>query len=216
MCRWLIALMLTTGPGAAAMAAVLAEDGTARATVVIAKDATPDERTAAREVAEYLSQATGGQFQVAEEGEVRLIAGVYVGPTAYAEQQGVRAEALAPEEWVIRTVDRNLILCGGRPRGTLYAAYRFLEDVVGVHWWNAYRETVPDRPTLDVGDLDLTGRPVIRYRDIYMLYGNDGGRFAARNRLNRQGDALITGEHGGGMDYGPPYHVHTFYNYVPP
>ena len=56
----------------------------------------------------------------------------------------------------------------------------------------------------------------MRYRDIYMLYGNDGGRFAARNRLNREGDAGIAAEYGGEMGYGPPYHVHTFYKYVPP
>jgi len=216
MIRRLIPVLLTGLLMPPSFAAILAEGGTARATVVLAPDAEPDEQTAAREVAEYLNKVTGAEFSVRAEGEVRLFSGVYVGPTAYAESQGVDAEELAPEEWVIRTVGPNLILCGGRPRGTLYAAYRFLEDVVGVHWWNPYRETVPSQPTLDVGDLDLTGKPVIRYRDIYMLYTYDGGRFAARNRLNRQGDAEITGEYGGGMDYGPPYHVHTFYNYVPP
>jgi hypothetical protein len=49
-----------------------------------------------------------------------------------------------------------------------------------------------------------------------MLYGRDGGRFAARNRLNRDGDAAITTAYGGGRDYGPPYHVHTFNAYFPP
>ena len=109
----------------------------------------------------------------------------------------------------------DLYLVGGNPRGTLYAVYHFLEDVVGVHWWNPWEETVPRQPTLRVGPLDFQGRPAFRYRDIYMLYGLDGGRFAARNRLNREGDAPIEGRYGGSLDYGPPYHVHTFFRYFP-
>ncbi|MCX5759303.1 MAG: DUF4838 domain-containing protein, partial [Candidatus Hydrogenedentes bacterium] len=117
---------------------------------------------------------------------------------------------------MIRTVGDDLVLVGGRPRGTLYAVYRFLEDVIGVHWWNAYEEAVPRQPTLRIEPLDRKGRPTFRCRDIYMLYANDGGRFAARNRLNRDGDSRIAAEYGGEMGYGPPYHVHTFYTYVPP
>jgi hypothetical protein len=196
-------------------AATLATDGQARIGIVRPADATPAEQTAAAELVDYLGKATGGRFTVTEEGGGNGPA-VYVGPTRFAVEHGIDAGAFGPEEWIIRTVDDSLVICGGRPRGTLYGVYRFLEDVVGVHWWNAYREAVPNRPTLDVGALDLRGKPVLRYRDIYMLYANDGGRFAARNRLNRQGDAGIEAGYGGDMGYGPPYHVHTFYMYVPP
>jgi len=80
--------------------------------------------------------------------------------------------------------------------------YHFLEDVAGVHWWNAYEETVPRQPSLRVESLDRKGKPAFRCRDIYMLYANDGGRFAARNRLNRDGDARISSEYGGEMATG--------------
>jgi len=71
-------------------------------------------------------------------------------------------------------------------------------------------------PTIEIGAVDLHGQPGFRYRDIYTIYGNDAGLFASRSRLNRQGDAPIAPEYGGRMDYGPPYHVHTFNLYVPP
>ena len=45
---------------------------------------------------------------------------------------------------MIRTVGDNLILTGGRPRGTLYAVYEFLERPVGCHWLD--RETIARRP----------------------------------------------------------------------
>ncbi|MGQ9732879.1 MAG: DUF4838 domain-containing protein, partial [Candidatus Zipacnadales bacterium] len=141
---------------------------------------------------------------------------IYVGPTTFAAEKGLTANNLGTEEWAIKTVGNNLILVGGRPRGTLYAVYHFLEDLIGVHWWNPYVESVPHVDTLQMGELDRRGQPVLRYRDIYMLYAEDEGGFAARNRLNRQGDAKIAGRWGGERGYGPPYHVHTFYMYIPP
>jgi hypothetical protein len=139
-----------------------------------------------------------------------------VGHNAFTRAQGIDVDTLGPEEWIVRTVDNTLIISGGRPRGVLYAAYRFLEQEVGIHWWNPWEDDVPAKPDLSVGSLALQGEPVLKYRDIYMLYGNDNGRFAARNRLNRDGDRRIGKEYGGCRDYGPPYHVHTFYKYIPP
>ena len=213
-----IVVVLTVGLLSAvpAFAATLATDGTAAAQIVLAADAAIAEQTSANELADYLGKITGGEFTVQTESATRPDSAIYVGPTQFAEANGIDAAKLAEEEWVIRTVDDNLILLGGGARGTLYAVYRFLEEVLGVHWWNPWEESVPNKPTLDIGDLDLTGKPVLRYRDIYMLYGYDGGRCAARNRLNRQGDARISKTYGGCMDYGPPYHVHTFYMYVRP
>lgn len=198
-------------------AAPIAENGQAKAVIVQSSDPTLAEGTAATELATYLSQVTGAELAVVDESATqRGRAGIFVGPTEFAADNGIDCSALGPEEWVIRTVGDNLILTGGRPRGTLYAVYRFLEDAVGVHWWNPWEGSLPSRPTLRIRELDRRGRPVLRYRDIYMLYGNDDGRFAARNRLNRQGDAPIAAEYGGGMEYGPPYHVHTFNRYFPP
>jgi len=194
----------------------IASDGKPQAHVILAAAPTPAEQTAARELAQYLTQVTGGQFAIETEGHAPAGPGLYVGPTKFAARHAVDAGALGPEEWVLKVADGSLILAGGRPRGTLYAVYHFLEDGVGVRWWNPFEESVPDRKTLSVAALDRRRTPVFRYRDIYTLYGRDGGRFAARNRLNRQGDARISGEYGGSMDYGPPYHVHTFFKYLPP
>jgi len=200
-----------------AEAVTLAKDGTAAAVIVTGSSPTEAEQTAVRELADYLGQSTGGTFDVLAESEAPSGSPcVYVGFTDYAEGQGVSPGDMGPEAWLMRTVGADLILTGGRPRGALYAVYRFLEDVVGVHWWNPFEESVPHRPTLDVPSLDRSGKPTFRYRDIYMLYGNDRGRFAARNRLNRDGDAGIQGAYGGELGYGPPYHVHTFYKYAPP
>jgi hypothetical protein len=172
---------------------------------------------AANEVAEYLRRVSGADFRVLPED--RALANgsrIFVGSTAFAGTNGLTADKLGPEEWIIRTIGSNLVIIGGQPRGTIYGAYHFLEDTLGVHWWNPFEESVPQRKAVQIGALNLQGKPVIQYRDIYMLYGHDGGRFAARNRLNREGDAPITAQYGGCRDYGPPYHVHTFDRYFLP
>ncbi|MCP4644315.1 MAG: DUF4838 domain-containing protein [bacterium] len=197
-------------------AITLAKEGEATVAVVRHEAPTVAERTAAQELANYLGRVTGAAFDVVSESKVASGPAIYVGWTAFARNAAIDLESLGPEEWVIRTVDGSLVLAGGRPRGTLYAVYRFLEETVGVHWWNPLEESVPTRPTLTVGDLDLRGQPAIRYRDIYMLYGHDKGRFAARNRLDRDGDAGIAADYGGERGYGLPAHVHTFHRYVPP
>jgi len=197
------------------MAIQISADGVAKCQIMLATEPAPAEQTAAEELAAYLGKITGGQFSVTPETEASGPV-IYVGPTQFSLTNGVDAAKLGPDEWVIRTVGDDLILAGGRPRGTIYAVYRLLEETLGVHWWNPWEETVPQQATLALDNLSLAGKPVIGYRDIYMLYGNDGGRFAARNRLNRDGDARIDGKWGGGMDYGPPYHVHTFNLYLPP
>lgn len=211
------ALCCLAGSTLPAGALTLADNGKAAAVIVLCDSPAPAEQTAAAELAAYLGAVTGGSFSIVPESQANGMRGcLFVGPTAFAKAHAVDTNAFGPEEWLIRTVEDGLILAGGRPRGTLYAVYRFLEDTIGVHWWNAYEEGVPRTPTLRLDSLDRTGKPVIRYRDIYTLYAGDGGRFAARNRLNRDGDAGIGAAYGGEMGYGPPYHVHTFYTYVPP
>lgn len=211
----LLQVSLMTAPTIAAV--TIANEGRAKMEIAVAADATSSERTAVAELSAYLARMTGDSFRVVTESEASGAAPrIYVGPTAFARRAGLVASEFGTEEWVIRTAGGNLILMGGRPRGTLYAVYHFLEDVLGVRWWNPFEETVPQSPNLTLAQVDRRGKPTLAYRDIYMLYGHDGGRFAARNRLNRQGDEDIAAEYGGSRNYGPPYHVHTFYQYVPP
>ena len=209
--------LLVLGGAHGALALTLAEGGQAQAVIVVAADPIPAEETAARELADYLGQISGATFEVRPEGGEAPARAVYVGPTQASRELGIDQAQLDTEEWIIRVAGGNLYIIGGRPRGTIYAAYRFLEDIMGVRWWSPWEETVPAQAAITLpDDLDHTGKPVMDYRDIYTLYVPDNGRFAARNRLNRQGDEPIGSEYGGRLDYGPPYHVHTFWKYISP
>ena len=189
--RWALVFALAGWLVPGVQALPLGAGGKAVLGIRTAPGATLAEQTAAQELSTYLGTVIGAVPAVAEEAAGPGGPAIYVGATRFAVAHGVDCAALGSEEWVIKTVDGSLVLAGGRPRGVLYAVYRFLEDQVGVHWWNPWEESVPATPNLSVGDLDLRGKPVLAYRDIYMLYGRDGGRFAARSRLNRDGDVRI-------------------------
>lgn len=200
-----------------AQPATIQLDIKSKVAVVLPQNATLPEQTAASELKEYLTQITGGEFSVqAESAVVKTSSAIYVGATKFATRAGIAVGSLPSEEWRIKTQNRNLVLAGGGTRGTLYATYHFLEDVAGVRWWNPYEETIPSRQVLRIAPLDSRGKPTFAYRDIYQTYGHDKGRFAIRNRLNRDGDSPIAAEYGGSNNYGPPYFVHTFFKILPP
>jgi len=184
--------------------------------VQISAQATLAEKTAAHEISAYLGRMTGTVPMIRAEGAASVERAIFVGDTAVTRAAGIEVAKLAAEEWIVRSVDQGVVVAGGGARGTLYAAYHYLEDACGVRWWNPWEEHVPQLREAPLLGLQLTGKPGLQYRDIYMLYGGDGGRFAARSRLNREGDARISPDYGGCRDYGPPYHVHTFYMYIPP
>ncbi len=192
----------------------LARDGRASVVVRLTENALPSEATAARELVDYLALVTSAPFELIREGEEAPSGPtIEVGPTRLAGERDPRIGELDRESWVIRVEREHLLLYGGRPRGTLYAVYRFLEDHVGVRWWTPYEESVPARSVLSVGIGESRGSPAFVYRDVH---GVDGPRrFNARNRLNGH-TSRLTRDHGGAESYGPPSPVHNFFQYVPP
>ena len=63
--------------------------------------------------------------------------------------------------------DGALVLAGGRPRGTLYAVYHYLEDVAGVRWLTPATDHVPTHGKLPLPKGDMRGKPAMPYREIY-------------------------------------------------
>jgi hypothetical protein len=195
-----------------AMAEVkLAHRGQATARIVLAAGASETERFAAGELALFLHIVTGASFSIVDapgEAGGRLL----VGPAA-AQAAGLDLPAdLASEEIVIRSAGRDLVLAGGGSRGTLYAVYTFLEDIVGCRWWTGTASRMPWKPSLSVTEVSIRFRPPLEYREPYWYVAFDP-LWAARNKANGTqagGDA----QRGGRQIY--EGFVHTFYTLIPP
>lgn len=221
-------LLLWTTTTVAGEELTLTRNGESDYVIVIPKQATAVEQTAARELRDYLAKVTGAVLPVVADVELpedksRIVLGDgVVTRTLVPEFDSAR---LSPDAIVIKTVGRDLVMAGHPRRGTLYAVYTFLEDTVGIRWWTADETHIPKRPTLTVPLLDIAYAPKIADRATRYLQLSDGcftnhslvtedeqsamGIFSARMRLNGHDHYTIPDESGG--PNGLIGWVHTFY-----
>lgn len=230
----------------------LASGGKPTYFIVVGRDATDSELLAVAELGRYLGSVTG----TAKDGAVKSYYGspvaegnqgssrcIYVGWTDFAKKHGLDGSTMRPEEWAVRTVGADLILTGGRQRGTLYAVYDFLQNDCGVQWFDRDTEVVPKNPGMAMPRADRRGQPQmwLRFRSMPAnLTPSEQAaqeRFEVRNRCPgrriyrlRQ---LLYGEDPSNYnpDLGSPIwnlsqqheggeafhrHCHSYYTYVPP
>ena len=166
---------------------VLVQNGTSRYVIALATDAIPAEKTAARELSEYVRQISGATLEVKPESEVDEAAPqILVGA-------GLRAKRLIPTlKWnelghdgiVIKTSGNKLILAGGRPRGALYATYHFLENTLGVRWWAPDATTVPRKRSIVLPVLNTVYVPQFKTREAFYSSTVTDATFATRLKNN--------------------------------
>jgi hypothetical protein len=192
----------------------IARDGKSPYTIVRADRAMEREEKAVQELRDFLGRVTGASLPVVAESALAGNArGIYVGWTKFAAQHGIETARLGEEEWVIRTVGENLIITGGRPRGTLYAVYEFLEQQVGCHWLARDTEIVPSRRTLEFPKPSLQAKPCIWMRNIYTTYHT---MMPTGEMAKRHSEFLTRNKHsvGNHQVYGSPGGCHTFFQYL--
>jgi hypothetical protein len=209
---------------------ILAAGGKTTFRIVAAANSMPAERTAAVELANYLKKVTGAEFPVVTESGAPVTSpAIYLGWTDFAASHGIDSAGLGAEEWLLRRVGDDLVITGGRQRGTLYGVYDFLERETGVYWLDRDTEVVPNRPELVLGSLNRRAEPAARIRHVHTQFwskglGADPGlseretRFRVHNRGNQAGGRMSGGEarYGGGDYDGPfPTTAHNLHLYAP-
>ncbi len=189
--------------------------------VVHSSDATEAEKNAARELTEHLRLASGAILPAKNEGDKLDCPAIYVGRTAFAQSHGIFFRDFGPEEWLIKAVGKDIVLGGGRPRGTLYAVWEFFERHVGVMWLDESYTFLSKTDRLSVpANLELRGKPAFAVRGIYAYFKDEPEkrvRFMARNRQNHFHDETNpagAAEWGLLPVIGSPRACHTFYNYT--
>jgi len=131
--------------------------------VVCPQDASFLERLAAQEVRRYLYVRTGERVRIVGERPAGGCA-VVVARQDRGLISGVDV-ALEPEDYLLRTKGRDLIVAGGSDVGTLYGAYRLAEHL-GVRFY-MHGDVVPDaRVPLEWPELDEHGAPLFNLRGI--------------------------------------------------
>ena len=159
--------------------------------IVLEKDAIPSEKYAAEEFQEFFRQASGVKLPISHTIS-RRDKHVFIGSgeLMQASPVGFSVKDLGPEDLHIVVRDNNIAIAGGRPRGTLYGVYTFLEDYLGVRFLTHDHTHVPavgqQRP---IGPLDRVYRPpFVNYRHAAYKAPRQYPVFAARTRNNANHD----------------------------
>jgi hypothetical protein len=187
----------------------LAAEGRTNHVILIRADATPPERHAAKELAAFLQQISGATFPIENATEQSKTLGpvMLVGPGAASSIISPNEVAgLGQEGYILRSKGGTLAIAGGRPRGTLYGVYSFLEDYLDCRWFTPHDSGIPKKAKIALGPLNKTFIPRLEYRAIDYPDSRDAD-WAARNKINGT-HALLDSRRGGKISYGP--FVHTF------
>lgn len=191
----------------------LAEAGQAKAAIVVGAEASPSTRYAAGELQRFLNEITGASFEIISDEETPRAGEIIVGNNRHLEKlhPAIDFAALGEEGYVLRSTGKNLIIAGGEPRGTLYGVYGLLEDHLDCRWFTPQVSRIPKNPQLTIGPLDEFRKPILEYREPFVLDCFDGD-WSARNRMNSSA-AHLEEKHGGKVDYFG--FVHTFAGLLP-
>ena len=219
----LAGMMLATGcattratqkKAAAKPGLTLAENGEAKAAIVVGANASPSTRYAAEELQRFLKEMTGATFDLITDAEPVRPSEIIVGANdrMYGLNLSVDFQRLGAEGYVLLSKGKHLVIAGGEPRGTLYGVYGLLEDHLGCRWFTPAVSTIPKAASLTVEHLDELRVPALEYREPFVADCFDGD-WCARNRMNSSTGRLEP-KHGGKVTYFG--FVHTANGLVPP
>jgi hypothetical protein len=148
--------------------------------IVVAADAIPAERYAAEEFWDAIRRTARTELPI-----VLTARGtgchVLIGPGA----AGIPAGEFGPEDYRLSAGDDLIVIAGGRPRGTLYGVYAFLEDCLGARFLTARHTHLPRLSEAHVvGPFERTYRPPLSFRWPYYGENVADPEFATRLRVN--------------------------------
>ena len=180
--------------------------------IVVAESASPSERYAAEEFQRVFALASGTKMPI--HNSPRAATGhVFIGPDA-GNAAGLRPFAnsiTGDEDLGIAIADTSIWLTGGRPRGTLYGVYTFLENNLGVRFLTADHTHVPPlKPGAAIEQSRKTYHPPLEFRSSFYGENDANVAFATRLRNNTNtGDLKLGGR--------TPMRLinHSFAHYVP-
>lgn len=188
----------------------LFRNGKSKYQIVLPSDASESEKTAARELQEYIQKMSGATLPVTSDkktGRRSIFVGFSPRVAALTGEQKPDADN---ESFTYRTVGRDLLIWGGSRRGTMYGVFTFLEKELGVHWLTPDCTVVPELASWELPALDHSEQPAIQFR--YHNYYYTSGKFEWGAHVKENMRGPVTNAYGDEEGY---WGCHTMGQFVP-
>lgn len=176
-----IVLLLTTQTNAANW---LFRDGKSDYKIVISASASTSEKTAAKELQQYIEQMSGCLLPITNDlntSSPRVIVGYNA---RLALLTGTMEPAANDESFTYQTVGKDLLIWGGSQRGTMYGVFAFLERELGIHWLTPKCTVLPTRHSWKLRKLNHSEKPFLDFRYSNYFVASNVPQWSAHTREN--------------------------------
>lgn len=189
--------------------------------IVIPTGINPVANYAASELQAYIQKATNKELEIVTDDvasdEYEIILG-YCNRNEVTDS-GIDFTKLGDESFVIKNIEKDLLIATNNSRGMLYGVYSFLEDL-GYRFYTAKVEKIPEANDVFVpNEINHSWMPAYYYRDSMFESAWDPV-FAVKSKINgdfRRSELRTDAKYGGYYGYagGDRYLVHTFKYLLP-
>ena len=181
--------------------------------IVIGKNALESEQWAASELKKYLEEISGAEFNIINDDSKPTENEIIIGFNKHSQKllgEGFVEPELMNESFVYKNIYSNIVLLGGKQRGTMYAVFSFLENEFEVRWYTPEVTSIPKRTRFNFNSINHYEKPTLQVRNDFYYEAFDP-IWAAHNKIN--GAMGFREQHGDIEGY---WAVHTFYRFMPP
>ncbi len=181
--------------------------------IIVGVDASESEQWAAEELQKTLLKISGASFEIISDRNEITNNEIIVGYNNHSKQllgNKFNRPELLDESFIYKNINSNIILIGGKQRGTMYAVFSFLENEFGVRWYTPAVTGIPTREKYIFNYINHIEVPSIQVRNDF-YYEAFNPTWAAHNKIN--GAMGFRKQHGDIEGY---WAVHTFYPFMPP
>lgn len=181
-------------------------DGHSDYSIVLSNDASVSEKTAAKELQQYIKEISGAILPVKN---VKSGKSIFVG---WNKSSGVAKPKASSETFTYKTLGNDLYIYGGSQRGSMYGVYSFLENELGVRWYTPDYTKIPHLSRFELKSLNHTESPSLQGRLVLYYQASTNPSWCAHNKQNeafyivKNNYGNLTAIHGS----------HTFFDLVPP
>ncbi len=184
---------------------MLADKGRTDHVIIVSAEADSNVLYAACELRKYILLATGAELAIETDAAPARGGEVRVGLSNRTEPLKAEVESLHEDGFIIRTLGNDLVIAGGKDKGTLYGVYAFLEDYLGCRKFSHEVEYIPSVGNLILGEIDVKQEPCFDFRELHMPMARWSSHYRDWHKLD-----MKEGRDEWGL------FVHTFDDFLPP
>jgi hypothetical protein len=150
---------------------LLVDHGVSEYVVLLPKNPSENEYTAANELTYFLGEATQANIAIVNEGSYNVSeksAVISIGDTAYADQRGVTTDgSLDTSGYIMKTIENQLFIrSDGNGMGCVYGVYDLLETSIGYRYYYTDEIYYQTKETVDLYKYDIVADPDFDFRAI--------------------------------------------------